>query len=148
MGNTHVPTELDTAEFPKLGGWVAMQRQAYKNEMKRKSGAPGRKGAHRISDDQIAKLEGIGFDWVVNNRENRGWKSKFGASGRAGVTATPQTTAIAVAKIEPTAAQKAAPATIKHDESETAVTATAVTVTTTDTIGPVPAAATVVPAAP
>ena len=79
FGNPRVPTELDTVEYPKLGAWVAMQRQSYRNEEKRSRGEKP-KGAHRISPAQIAKLSSIGFHWTVGNRENRGWKQNLAAA--------------------------------------------------------------------
>lgn len=76
FGNARVPTELDTPEFPKLGGWVAMQRQSFRNEEKRAKGETP-KGAHRIRPGQIQMLDSIGFHWQVGNRENRGWKKNL-----------------------------------------------------------------------
>ena len=67
-GNARVPATLNTPEYPQLGVWVRTQRKAYRNKiMKPIMEARGKtiKGLHKISDLQIAKLQGLGFEWVV-----------------------------------------------------------------------------------
>lgn len=70
-GNARVPAKLKSDKYPGLGVWVRTQRKAYRNKVmapllakigkKRKN----KKGMHNINDLQIAKLQGLGFEWVV-----------------------------------------------------------------------------------
>ena len=66
-GNTRVPESLDSDRYPKLGLWVARQRNAYRNE---KRIAKGEKVAttSRITKEHIARLESLGFEWEVRGK--------------------------------------------------------------------------------
>ena len=70
-GHARVAQRLDTAEYPKLGNWVANQRRAYRLERLRKSGQVV-KGGGRINPEQIRLLEAIpGFEWIASNTAGR-----------------------------------------------------------------------------
>ena len=66
-GHTRVPCSVDSDRYPKLGRWVARQRDAYRNE---KRLAKGDKGVHpgRITKGHIARLESLGFEWEVQGK--------------------------------------------------------------------------------
>eukprot|EP00750_Incisomonas_marina_P006585 INCI14674.1.p1 GENE.INCI14674.1~~INCI14674.1.p1 ORF type:complete len:706 (-),score=158.07 INCI14674.1:334-2328(-) len=72
--NARVPATLDTARFPKLGPWCVAQREAYKHEKHRaelgEDEAPTRLG-RRISQQEIASLEAVGFEWGQTAWENK-----------------------------------------------------------------------------
>ena len=73
-GHCRVPGTLEINSV-KLGQWVNAQRQYYKNRTAEKTG----KGA-RITDERIAQLNGIGFEWTICERtglNEKGWQHKF-----------------------------------------------------------------------
>lgn len=70
-GHARVPQDLNTQEYPGLGGWVHCQRRAYKNS---DGGRVRRKRRVYISPEQIAALEKVGFVWNVLIAA---WNAKF-----------------------------------------------------------------------
>jgi hypothetical protein len=58
-GNTNVPSNYKGDAQEKLATWVKCQRRQY---TLRKAGA-----VHNITDDRIAMLENIGFEWSLAN---------------------------------------------------------------------------------
>ena len=68
-----MPCTLDTPKYPKLGGWVARQRKAYRCEKRRENGeiVPG---PHKVSQVRIARLEAAGFEWTDLKRA--AWEDK------------------------------------------------------------------------
>ena len=73
--NARVPATLDSTRYPKLGQWCVAQREAYRHEMLRaelgEEAAPLRAG-RRISQQEIASLEAVGFEWGQT-----AWDNKF-----------------------------------------------------------------------
>ena len=76
--NARVPATLDTARYPKLGQWCVAQREAYRHEMLRaelgEEGIPDLppRAGRRISQQEIASLEAVGFEWGQT-----AWDNKF-----------------------------------------------------------------------
>jgi hypothetical protein len=69
-GTARVPASLDTAEYPRLGKWVVNQRQAFRFEAMRSTGAPPRRRANRICPEQIERLNRLNFEWVVGEQQH------------------------------------------------------------------------------
>ena len=63
-GHTRVPVSLDSDRYPKLGMWVARQRNAYRN-MRRIAKGEQPSSNHRMTKEHIVILESIGFEWEV-----------------------------------------------------------------------------------
>eukprot|EP00750_Incisomonas_marina_P010625 INCI16290.11.p1 GENE.INCI16290.11~~INCI16290.11.p1 ORF type:complete len:725 (+),score=84.79 INCI16290.11:210-2384(+) len=61
-GHAHVPRDLDSSAFPRLGAWVHRQRMALRYEEQRSQGLTP-SGNFRISPQQIAHLDALGFEW-------------------------------------------------------------------------------------
>lgn len=74
-GNARVLRDLDTATYPKLGVWVNSQRMARRAELQRACGQIP-KCLNRINDEQVAKLDGIGFLWSGESHAVA-WEQKF-----------------------------------------------------------------------
>lgn len=61
---------------PDLAYWVSRMRIIYKKIQKEK--AQGRKNQHyMLTDDRIALLESIGFEWVVRKNKPKAWEQRF-----------------------------------------------------------------------
>lgn len=72
-GHAQVPEGF--AEDPSLANWVRRQRSAYKAEEVRQKGQKPR-CAGRISEDQVQKLESVGFKWDATKVRKSTTKSK------------------------------------------------------------------------
>ncbi len=74
-GHVRVPYNLDSMVYPRLGAWVNAQRTGYRYQKMRKSGQEP-KGNQKISDEQIEKLESLGFQWS-SAKDSQAWDRKF-----------------------------------------------------------------------
>ena len=77
-GHTRVPKRHPDRS---LASWVSTQRQAYKAEQDRQKGRSPRCN-RRISCEQIAKLEKLGFDWDASEKHSskkakQAWNARF-----------------------------------------------------------------------
>ena len=59
-----------------LGEWVSKQRKAYRAERVRLAGGSPT-CTYRISADQVARLEGIGFEWEIHDLWAHRWEERF-----------------------------------------------------------------------
>eukprot|EP00750_Incisomonas_marina_P029544 INCI7192.11.p1 GENE.INCI7192.11~~INCI7192.11.p1 ORF type:complete len:1394 (+),score=213.38 INCI7192.11:2388-6569(+) len=76
-GDANPPSSLSaTGGYPGLGAWIQSQRQAYGNEIKIKDGQKPKNG-FRISTEQIAELEKLGFDWKRDHVIDARWEKNF-----------------------------------------------------------------------
>jgi hypothetical protein len=60
-GNCNVPSK--NMKYLKLGPWVAKQRRLYKDG--------------KLSDKRIAKLNNIGFEWILAEAPEKSWNERF-----------------------------------------------------------------------
>ena len=67
-GHCRVPANF-VVDSVQLGGWVLSQRQFYRNFVE------GTKGDSCITEERIAQLNSIGFEWSVMDRDI--WEHKF-----------------------------------------------------------------------
>ena len=73
-GHARVPQRY--AKDRPLGKWVSRQRKAYRAERVRVAGGSP-KCTNRISADQVARLEGIGFEWEIHDVWAERWWERF-----------------------------------------------------------------------
>jgi hypothetical protein len=80
-GHARVPARYD--DDPGLGRFVTRAREAYQAEINRAQGQPPTT-ACRISEEQIQRLESIGFEWRLATRLGppRKWAHQFAALAR------------------------------------------------------------------
>lgn len=65
-GHLNVPKNYDTPEGLRLGQWLCTQRTLYRNSR------------YRLSQEQIAQLEGIGMQW--QRHEDQRWEQNYQAA--------------------------------------------------------------------
>ena len=73
-GHARIPLKLDSKEYLRLGSWVKIQREAYRN-MKAPEEGRTLRTSNRITPERISKLEELGFEWGASP-SNR-WNAKF-----------------------------------------------------------------------
>jgi hypothetical protein len=74
--HANVPMSAETAaEFPSLGRWVKNQRRARRNMEALATGSQKVRSSERVSPEQIARLDEVGFEWT--GVYGRMWDSQF-----------------------------------------------------------------------
>jgi len=86
-GHARVPVRCSAPEYSGLGQWVMTMRRAFRMEKLRQQGKQP-KSSDRISKDQIAMLDSVGFKWSIDRGARRGQCDTECESGRGRVQVT------------------------------------------------------------
>ena len=80
-------TRVKTALFPQLAAWANAQRRAWHHEeqLKATPGAKPDSNSPRISAERIAKLDKVGFEWVLTKWARKSKKRAVVVGGGGGV---------------------------------------------------------------